>query len=98
MGKQLDHKKVALEKFKAFNDWFSHVNENIAHLKYQAESNEINPSLNTDLDNTWADINVHQKEFEELQKLFKSGNVSIKFAEEPLTVMNNSKSTIDNLR
>lgn len=89
---------MALEKFKVFNDWFSHINEHIAHLKYQIESNEINSSLSADLDNTWADINIHQNEFHDLQNIFKSGNISIKFAEEPLNVMNNSKSIIDNLR
>lgn len=95
---QFESKKLALEKCKAFNDWYVGVNELVPHLKYQVETSQQPGPLNAALDKCWADVNAHEAEFKEMQKLLKEASVTVKFPDEPVIVMHDTKALIDNLR
>lgn len=70
----------------------------VSHLKYLVTSNQLPETINADLDKCWADINAHEKDLYDLRNLCREMNVTVKLNEEPITVMNDMKLTIDNLR
>ena len=98
MGKGIDDRKSTLETLRAFNDWFNINKGTVSHLKYLVQSNELTDTISAELDSCWADINVHEKEFENVQALCRANNVNYRYSEEPLVVMKNMKTEIDDLR
>lgn len=95
---ELNNQIITLEKYKAFNDWYFNMNDTFSHLKYQIESNQFPETLNNDLDNLWAEINLHQKDLEDIRNYFKATNITVKDIDVPLIAMTETKNKIDYLR